>query len=349
MGLVPDGQGGVWVEMTGVPLGPPYAVDDTFLVFLLPFTLPASDIYPMFVRADLARLDGSQLGDGFQVTKLAWPGESSARPVVVQVSRRTRGSLTAQTAPPEGVKGPHLGAHQMTAADRAVPDIELRFRATDWSTLQGHLFPGDDDEHGAVLLCGQVRIGSRLRLLVRSVIPAKDGVDYVPGTPGYRHLDGAFVTRQLRVARDTGLVYLAAHNHHGRDSVAFSGADLASHERGYPTLLALNKSPVGGLVLAQSALAADIWLEDGSRCRAEITTVVGEGLARVTEGHDPGDSESAVGEDWYARQALIFGDRGQAELSRLKLGIVGAGGVGMLVVQALGRLGVGAFVADRSR
>jgi hypothetical protein len=97
MRLVPDEQGGVWVEMTGAPLGPPYAVDDTFLVFLLPFTLPASDIYPMFVRADLARLDGSQLGDGFQVTKLAWPGESSARPVV-QVSRRTRGSLTAQTA-----------------------------------------------------------------------------------------------------------------------------------------------------------------------------------------------------------------------------------------------------------
>lgn len=97
LNVVPDGQGGAWVEVASVPLGAPYVQPDSFLIFLLPFTLPGSDIYPMFVRADLARIDGGPLGDGFQQTQLSWPGEPMPRPIV-QVSRRTRGSFAAQTA-----------------------------------------------------------------------------------------------------------------------------------------------------------------------------------------------------------------------------------------------------------
>jgi hypothetical protein len=93
----PDGQGGLWVELTGVPLGNPYRQASTFLVFLLPFTLPGSDIYPMFVCRDLSRVDGKPLGEGFQPTELSWPAEAVPRPVV-QVSRRTKGSFAAQTA-----------------------------------------------------------------------------------------------------------------------------------------------------------------------------------------------------------------------------------------------------------
>ena len=97
MRVVPDGQGGAWVELTDVALGPPFGEESTFLVFLLPFNLPGSDIYPMFVRPDLTRLDGQPLGPAFQGTQLSWPGESGAR-AVVQVSRRTRGAFASQTA-----------------------------------------------------------------------------------------------------------------------------------------------------------------------------------------------------------------------------------------------------------
>ena len=34
---------------------------------------------------------------------------------------------------------------------------ELRITEDQWSMLYGHLFPGDDDEHGAALLCGVAR------------------------------------------------------------------------------------------------------------------------------------------------------------------------------------------------
>ncbi len=97
MQVVPDGQGGAWTEFKDLPLGAPYSQETTFLIFLLPFNLPGSDIYPMFVRPDLSRLDGQPLGQSFQVTQLAWPREPTPRPVV-QVSRRTRGSFATQTA-----------------------------------------------------------------------------------------------------------------------------------------------------------------------------------------------------------------------------------------------------------
>jgi hypothetical protein len=93
---IADGQGGAWVEITGLDPGPAYEQNSTFLVCLLPFTLPAVDIYPMFVRADLSRVDKQQLGPGFGAAQLQWPGDPQPRPVV-QLSRRTKGDLAAQT------------------------------------------------------------------------------------------------------------------------------------------------------------------------------------------------------------------------------------------------------------
>jgi len=96
--VVPDAQGGAWIEMLDVPFGPPYAQSSSFIIFLLPFNLPGSDIYPFFIRPDFARVDGAALGPCFQPTQLSWPGDPAPRPVL-QVSRRTRGAFSTQTAP----------------------------------------------------------------------------------------------------------------------------------------------------------------------------------------------------------------------------------------------------------
>jgi hypothetical protein len=96
--IVPDAQGGAWIEMLDVPFGPPYVQSNSFVIFLLPFNLPGSDIYPFFVRPDFARVDGAVLSPCFQATQLSWPGDPGPRPVL-QVSRRTRGAFSTQTAP----------------------------------------------------------------------------------------------------------------------------------------------------------------------------------------------------------------------------------------------------------
>jgi hypothetical protein len=95
--FIPDGQGGAWIEIPEVEVGDLYVSSTSFLICLLPFALPAADVYPMFLDRSLARADGAALGEGFGHTELSWPGEPSPRPAT-QVSRRTRGDFAAQTS-----------------------------------------------------------------------------------------------------------------------------------------------------------------------------------------------------------------------------------------------------------
>lgn len=227
---------------------------------------------------------------------------------------------------------------------RAVTTV-IRFRESDWRHLQQHLLRGDGDEHGAVLLCGTHQQAGRTSLVVRDVQLALDGIDYVPGQRGYRHLTGEFVTRQVRRAKDLGLAYLAVHNHPGRGPVQFSTSDLDSHKRGYPTLRSLLGNIVGALVLSETAIAGEIWYPDGVIDPLDFATVVGDTL---TDYNEQGTCQRgllhSVDHVAYHRQSLIFGASGQRLLSQLTVGIVGLGGVGMLLAQTLGRLGVGSFI-----
>jgi molybdopterin/thiamine biosynthesis adenylyltransferase len=208
--------------------------------------------------------------------------------------------------------------------------------------LHAHLFPGDGDEHGAVLAAGICETERGTRLLVRELFLARDGVDYVPGQRGYRMLTARFVAEIAGQCAADQLCYLAVHNHGGRGAVAFSGDDLASHERGYPALLDLtNGGPVGALVFAEDAAAGDIWLASGTRQTIEHVAIVGPNLRLLF----PEPVKGAPATDpVYDRHVRMFGDLGQQRLKELKVGVIGAGGGGSLLVQMLSRLGVGHIV-----
>jgi hypothetical protein len=222
-----------------------------------------------------------------------------------------------------------------------IDTVELRMVESDWLILQQHLFPGDHDEHGAVLLCGIAERNGKARLLVCEVVLARDGIEFVPGTRGYRLLTGEFVTRMIRRAKDEQLIYLAVHNHGGTTSVGFSEMDFASHERGYPTLLQVSGQIVGGLVLARGAVAGDIYLRTGGHLPLTRTVVVGSRLQVLASELD---RNHLTAHSRYHRQSLMFGVEGQSILKDAKVAVVGAGGVGMLLIQALARLGVGHLV-----
>jgi molybdopterin/thiamine biosynthesis adenylyltransferase len=209
--------------------------------------------------------------------------------------------------------------------------------------LMDHLFPGDRDEHGAVIAAGMhVLPDGTVRLLARDLHLAQDGVDYVPGKRGYRMLKAQFIHHRIIACRDEKLVYLAIHNHGNGDTVEFSGDDLASHERGYPALLDIARGlPVGALVFASHAIAGDIWLPDGRRVSLESATVVGRNR-RILR---PAPVRTKLVRDLtYDRQARLFGDAGQELLQTAKVGVIGAGGGGSLIIEYLARLGVGHFV-----
>lgn len=217
----------------------------------------------------------------------------------------------------------------------------LRIPRKEYDTLIQHFFPGDGDEHGAILLAGYSYADDKLTLLVREVHLASEGIDYVEGKVGYRALTPQFIHRFITRARDERLIYLAAHNHDSDRQVGFSKIDLESHERGYPALLQIARGlPMGALVFGRRSIQADLWLPDGKRLGLQDTVVVGNTIKRLRPSLK---WESRTNQETYDRQIKMFGKAGQDELANCRVGIIGLGGIGSLVAEYLARLGVGNF------
>ena len=231
----------------------------------------------------------------------------------------------------------------MDTAAIAAGQWRMVFPESLYEKLRNHLFPGNGDEHGAVIAAGLARMpDGEMRLLARNLFLAADGQDYIAGKRGYKMLKAEFVRDRVTNCRDEQLVYMAIHNHGGRESVEFSGDDLQSHERGYPALLDIMRGvPVGALVFASDAIAGDIWLPGGRRVKLASATIVGRCRRVLRSAPAPANLSS---DPTYDRQARLFGDAGQAILRGAKVGIIGLGGVGMLLAEYLGRLAVGYFV-----
>lgn len=218
----------------------------------------------------------------------------------------------------------------------------LRISQPDFARLKRHLFPGDHDEHGAVILAGMCESSCGSRFIARDIVLARDGIDYVPGKRGYRALTTEFIARVSDQCARQKLCYFAVHCHGGADAVGFSPDDLASHARGYPALLDITSGgPVGAIVFADNAAAGNIWRRNGVTTLDEVT-VVGPNIRHLY----PSPPSSAFDvSSIYHRQSMLFGERGQAALAGAKVGIIGLGGVGSLVSQWIAHLGVGHIVA----
>lgn len=72
----------VIVLLDPIDPGEPYVQRESWIGFRITFQYPYSDVYPLFVRGDLSRVDGAGLGEGMAVT--TFEGRSA-----VQISRRS--------------------------------------------------------------------------------------------------------------------------------------------------------------------------------------------------------------------------------------------------------------------
>jgi molybdopterin/thiamine biosynthesis adenylyltransferase len=219
--------------------------------------------------------------------------------------------------------------------------ISLRIDERLFKVLKTHLFPGDDDEHAAVIAAGIVETKREIRLLARKIFLAEDGKDYVPGKRSYRTLTGQFVAEKSDYCCREKLCYIAVHCHPGSGPAAFSSDDLESQRRGYPALVQMTGRPIMALVLTETAAAGNIWTVSGVSSLSHLT-VVGSRITTLTQSTQKGKTVSS---SIYDRHARLFGDAGQDILSNLKVVIIGLGGGGSLVNEWLSRLGVGHIVA----
>lgn len=78
-----DGQGGAYVVIEPVSLGPRYRPEQTWIGFHIPAQYPYADIYPVFVGGEIRRADGNAFAA--PVT----PGHNFEGRAAIQVSRRS--------------------------------------------------------------------------------------------------------------------------------------------------------------------------------------------------------------------------------------------------------------------
>ena len=77
-----DGDGGAVVSMSPLDPGPAYVQRETWIKFAISYLYPDADVYPLFVRPDLQRVDGNGHGEGIA------SGEFRGEPAL-QLSRRS--------------------------------------------------------------------------------------------------------------------------------------------------------------------------------------------------------------------------------------------------------------------
>jgi hypothetical protein len=78
-----DGQGGAYVVMESVELGPKFRPSATWVGFQIPAQYPYADIYPVFIGGNVVRADGA----AYQAP--VTPGHTFEGRAALQISRRS--------------------------------------------------------------------------------------------------------------------------------------------------------------------------------------------------------------------------------------------------------------------
>jgi molybdopterin/thiamine biosynthesis adenylyltransferase len=212
---------------------------------------------------------------------------------------------------------------------------ELLLAAIDAAAIKAELL-GGETEKCAILFANQTtRSKGTVRLLVRDIQwPLQS--DYARRGLLEAELNPEFVARVTKRARRDGNALVFVHSHPGSGAPHFSPKDSLGEEhlRGF---LAHRHSSLAHVALVIS--------EGGMRARElgtdEDVRVISVGEKRQVM-FDPASFELSALEK-FDRQIRAFGVAGQEELRRLRVAIVGLGGIGSLVSQQLAHLGVEQF------
>jgi hypothetical protein len=247
-------------------------------------------------------------------------------------------------------------------------DYTLSLTRPAFETLQAHLLGDRSREQMAITLCGVNRLHRELRLLVRDVVllPPDAFRQQTAAQLELKPEVQAFVHQR---AHRHGLVQVDWHSHVGSaDCLAFSSTD-DRYEAAQAAYLAhrMDGVPYGSVVVADGALDARLWVTRATRQARGEAQAEGRGQAATVTYHPEahplqaifaGDLDRRVPATTqrlhrarapfispiFDRQVRAFGRDFQRKLGRLRVGLVGAGGLGSAIVEYLARMGVREWV-----
>lgn len=213
----------------------------------------------------------------------------------------------------------------------------IRLSEKVWSGVHTHLFstPG---EHFAFLLARWTYSRGEPVFMVREAILIPD--DQISFSHGGWELTTEAIVRVVNVAACTHSALIEVHNHGGtRPRFSRTDREGLREFRTY-ILSSLPGCPYGATVWGDSTVYAEFFLPDGRIGTIDSITVTGGSFRQLVSKDD--DLEP-LGHT-FDRQLPWFTAQGQHALSRMWIGVVGAGGTGSQIVQNLVYLGVRNFI-----
>lgn len=218
-----------------------------------------------------------------------------------------------------------------------------------WSALRRHLL-SDDFEHLAFILAERTHSKDGLSILGRELILVPD-TDLDPASRDGLALKLDPFLQVMNRANRAKCILVEAHSHpFSEDHVEFSGVDLAGQqEMVFHLRDILPGTPYVALVLGQKSVKGLCWTPNEGRPSLlnEIRIVgatINQYLVRQDSQGKTRSSLDSTSNSSHHRQILALGPEGQQRIQGVRVGIVGLGGIGSIVAQQLGHLGVTAFV-----
>ena len=222
----------------------------------------------------------------------------------------------------------------------------IKFLKSDFATLRAHLLRGATaDEEAALLLTSSRADSDDLDLLVRRVVPVPDDALLSKHRAGLE-IAPDFIAPLLKEARRDRGGIIVCHSHpFSTTSVHFSGIDDGGEEALFPRMQARTPGPHASIVFGQESCDARVWLVDSSGPVAvDELTIIGDSVESIATCSARAKRPALSLDESVARQILAIGEAAQRRLSAARVGVVGAGGLGSLICDALIRMGVGAIV-----
>lgn len=217
----------------------------------------------------------------------------------------------------------------------------MRYSATfteeDYATLQAHLASDASVEQAAFLICRPARTEFETRLLVREILPVL-AEDIIDQSPVHMKIAPRAYTRAMKRANDRKSCLLFVHSH-PNGYPQHSLQDDEEEEKLFRTAYVRIRTEGvhGSFVFMNGGItSARAWLPDGTHRPFERARIIGRRIRFWFSDNQNGDVP-----EFFDRQVRAFGKDIQRLLARLRVGVVGVGGIGSCVTEQLVRLGVG--------
>lgn len=205
-----------------------------------------------------------------------------------------------------------------------------------FETLISTIFEKEGLEGAAYLLCRISRTPTETRLLVQDLVPVRDD-DYLRREPLRLSIKSDSYVPVAKRAKESKQSILFVHSHPSGHS-EFSVQDDLEEPRLMDFFKKRVPEGVHGAIVASSRSSLIARVSNGTTgAQVSRIRIIGQRFHFV-DAAPPGDDPLP---HFFDRQVRAFGPDIQRLLSRLHIGVVGAGGTGSAVFEQLVRLGIG--------